>query len=295
MASRERVYILFHWAGLVFGFLILLVFGAGYLARESSALTQTLGITLVVAGVVALIQSNDNLRGIEILGCRSLPVAAGEKLNLEVTVRNSAGRERIGMTVRTGWRIRPRVSAWLPVLEAGETATVRLALPTTRRGRFAIPQLWVCSVRPAGLCFAWKVFPQPATYDVYPAPRGRPLDREMEAVGEGGGDLDDVSGHRPYNPGDMLSRMDWRVFARTGELVVRTLEEGGEEEVNLRWADTRFLAGTEARLEQLSFWMDQCGREGRPFALDLGNSRGVLGSANLNACREALATFEEKP
>lgn len=293
MASRERVYIIFHWTGLVFGFLILLVFGSGYLWRDSGALTQTLGITLVVAGVVALIQSNDNLRGIEILGCRSVPTAAGEAVHLEVTVKNSADRERIGLTIRTGWRVRPRASVWLPLLEAGEIATVRLALPTNRRGRFPVPQLWVCSVRPVGLCFAWKVFPQTAAYDVYPAPRGRPLDQEMEAGGEGEADRDDVSGHRPYNPGDMLSRMDWRVFARTGELLVRTLEEGGEEEVLLRWTDTRFLKDPEARLEQLSFWMDQCAQEGRPFLLDLGGSQN-LSSANLNACREALATFEEK-
>lgn len=292
MASRERVFIIFHWTGLVFGFLILLVFGAGYLTRDSGALTQTLGITLVVAGVVALIQSNDNLRGIEILGCRSVPTAAGEPVSLEVVVKNSADRERIGLTIRTGWRIRPRVSAWLPVLEAGETATVRLELPATRRGRHPVPQLWVCSVRPVGLCFAWKVFPQTATYDVYPAPRGRSLDQETEVGGEGAADRDDVSGHRPYNPGDMLSRMDWRVFARTGELLVRTLEEGGNEEVLLRWTDTRFLTQTEARLEQLSFWMDQCVQEGRPFLLDLGHSPDLT-STNLTACREALATFEE--
>ena len=109
------------------------------------------------------------------------------------------------------------------------------------------------------------------------------------------GDQDDVSGHRPYHPGDRLSRLDWRVFARTGELVVRTLEDGGEEEVLLRWTDTRFLKDPERRLEQLSFWMNQCVQEGRPFSLVLGGVGEGLSSANLAACREALAVFEEKP
>lgn len=293
--ARERIYIIFHRAGLVLGFLIFLVFGAGFASPGASALTQTLGITLVVAGVVALIQSNDNLRGVEIVGCRSQPAEAGEDVIWEITVRNAADRERIGLTVRTGWRVRPRVSAWLPVLEPGQTTTVRLAFPTTRRGKFPVPQLWVCSVRPVGLCFSWKVFAQTAVYFVYPAPRGRPLDAKLEGGGKNEGERDDVSGHRPYNPGDMLSRMDWRVFARTGELVVRTLEEDGEEEVLLRWADTRFLENTERRLEQLSLWMDQCVQAGRPFALDLGGAGNGLGSANLGACHEALAAFEDKP
>lgn len=291
--ARERIYIVFHWAGVTYAFLVLLVFASGFLLRDAGSLTQTLGITLVVAGVVALIQSNDNLRGVEIVGCRSQPAAAGEDVELEVTVRNSTDRERIGLTVRTGWRIRPSGSAWIPILEAGETVTVRLPLPTTRRGRYSVPQLWICSIRPIGLCFSWKVFPQSAVYYVYPAPRGRSLEAELGIGEKGEGDRDDVSGHRPYNPGDMLSRMDWRVFARTGELVVRTLEEGGDEEIAIRWEDTRFLPDTERRLEQLSCWIDQCVREGRPFSLDLGSSRGTF--SNLTTCREALATFEDKP
>ena len=295
MASRERVYIVFHWAGLVFGLFVLVIFGSGFVLPGAAALTQTLGIALVVAGVVALIQSNDNLRGVEILGCRSHPVAAGDDLLLDVTVRNTSDRERIGLTVRTGWRVRPRSSAWLPLLKAGETAAIRLAVPTSRRGRFPVPQLWVCSVCPVGLCFSWKVFAQTGGYFVYPVPRGRPLDPETEIDGAGEGDRDDVTGHRPYQVGDMLSRMDWRVFARTGSLVVRTLEEGGEEEVLLRWAETRSLENPERRLEQLSFWMDQCVHEGRPFVLDLGVTPSALGSSNLNACREALATFVENP
>ena len=293
--ARERIYIVFHYTGLVFAGVVFLVFAAGFLNRESGALTQTLGITLVVAGVVALIQSNDNLRGLEIVSCRSQPAPAGEPVEVEVTLRNHTDRERIGLTIRTGWRVRPRAEAWLPVVDPGETTTVRLALPTSRRGRFAIPQLWICSVRPVGLCFAWKVFPQTGSYWVYPPPRGRPLEPESENGSDGEGSRDDVSGHRPYNPGDMLTRLDWRVFARTGELVVRTLEDGGEEEVAIRWADTRFLTDPERRLEQLSFWIDQCLHEGRPFLLDLGGGSGRLGSGNVAACREALATFTAPP
>jgi uncharacterized protein (DUF58 family) len=291
--ARERIYIVFHWAGLMYAFVVLLVFASGFLLRDSGSLTQTLGITLVVAGVVTLIQSNDNLRGVEIVGCRSVPAPAGDNVELELTIRNSTNRERIGLTVRTGWRIRPSGSVWLPILEGGETVTVRLPLPTNRRGRFTVPQLWICSIRPMGLCFSWKVFPQSAVYYVYPAPRGRSLEAELGIGEKGEGDRDDVSGHRPYNPGDVLSRMDWRVFARTGELVVRTLEDGGDDEVAIRWEDTRFLKDTERRLEQLSFWIDQCVKEGRPFSLDLGGSRGTI--SNLTTCREALAIFEEKP
>ncbi len=294
MASRERIYIIFHWSGLVLGLIVILIFATGFLAPHVSTLTQTLGITLVVAGIVALIQSNDNLRGLEIVACRSEPVPVGSPCVLELVVRNTSDRERVGLNVRTGWRVRPSASTWVPILEAGESQSVRLMLPTSRRGRFVVPQLWITTIRPMGLCFSWKIFPQNAEYFVYSAPRGRPLDPNLtpgaEHVDEGS---HDVTGHRPYNPGDLLSRLDWRVFARSGKLVVRTLEEGEDDEVLLRWADTGFLVSTEARLEQLSFWIDECVREHRSFVLDLGGDRTDLTSANLFGCREALASYQE--
>lgn len=298
MAKRERIFIIFHWAGLVYGIAILLVFAAGFVV-PSGGLVQTLGIALLVMGVVILIQSNENLRGVEILNCRSLPVPAGEEVSFEITVRNTSDRERIGLKVRTDWRFRPRIAAKISILEADETLVVRLRLPTSRRGKFEIPRLWVCSVMPAGLCFEWKTFPAFGDYFVYPKPRGRPLET-ASLSGPLAGDQsdqgsDDVSGHRSYAPGDLLSRMDWRVFARTGKLVVRTLEENVGGEVALRWSDTQFLEDPEIRLEQLSFWIAQCQRDSRPFVLILDQSQPNLNSSNVSACYQALATFRFDP
>jgi uncharacterized protein (DUF58 family) len=303
--KRERIYIVPSWAAVVFSVVILLVFAVSFVRPGEGGLTRTLGVALVVAGVVALIQGNDNLRGVEITGCRAVPVAAGEDVVLELGLHNGADRERIGLRVRKGarwrtaWWRRAKVSVWVPVLDAGELQTVELVLPppTSRRGRYKVPELWVCSVLPMGLCFAWKVFSDAGEYFVYPAPRGIPLEqawrdgRMAGALVTAGGDSEDVSGHRSYVAGDLLSRMDWRVFARTGKLVVRTLEEGGGGDVALRWEDTDFLEGVEERLEQLSFWIAQCQAGGRSFTLELKGSGGGLGSRNVTACHEALAMF----
>jgi len=304
--SRERIYLIPRWPGIAFGFLLLVIFAIGFGAAYFSApnargVIHTFGVSLIVAGVVAMIQSNENLRGLEILGCRSMPAPAGGKIELELMVRNSSATERTGLQIRPAvrwrraWRGRVKPLAWIPVLEPGETKTLRLAWPAPRRGRFPVPDFWICSILPVGLCFAWKVFSGYGDYFVYPLPRGEPLEGSAERgkeTGEGpSGGNEDVSGHRPYQPGDPISRMDWRIFARTGEVMVRTLEEGSGGEVTLRWEDTRFLEDPEARLEQLSYWVAQCVREGRPFRLELGrlvslNHRNVIG------CQEALATFD---
>jgi len=299
---RERIYIVPRVSGLVFSIFVLLVFALGFVQPGSQGLPQILGIALTVAGVAALIQSNESLRGVEILRCTSVPVPAGEPITLEVTLQNTSSSERVGLTVREGlgWKGKWRGGGmvFLPILNAGETRTVRLPLPTTRRGRFAVPPLWVESVMPVGLCFAWKIFSDGGTYFVYPPPKGRPgeatsLNRGGEAGVQADSGGEDVSGHRLYEAGDPPSRLDWRVYARTGNLVVRTLEEGDGGAARLRWADTDFLPDYEARLEQLSFWVAQCVRENRSFILDLGNGRRDLTEQNLTGCQIALATMGE--
>lgn len=303
-ARRERIYLIPRGAGLVLAFTLLLIFGLGFVQPSAREITQALGITLLIAGVVAMIQSNENLRGMEVIGCRATPVAAGENVVLEITVQNRSRSERIGLFVRKGWRWRQawkqrrEPAAWLPVIRGGETATLSLELPPARRGRHRIPTLWISSALPVGLCFAWKTFEKTGDYFVYPKPQGMPLEGE-DRSGHGAnrkgleGGSEDVSGHRPYEPGDPLSRMDWRVFARTGKVVVRTLEEGGGSTLDLRWEDTKFLDHEEQRLEQLSYWIAQCVRENRPFRLSLGTPRDDLNHRNVTACLEALATFSE--
>lgn len=297
MKSAERIFIVPTWAGLVLGALALALFVAGYLAEGVAAPAQVLVISLVVCGIVALFRSNDNLRGIEITSCRTEPVAAGDEALVELAVTNRSVRERLGLKVRVrhGWKLVG--SGWIPVLRAGETRMVDVRLPTSRRGGFPIPAIWVSSNLPVGACFAWKVFSNGASFYAYPRGRSwRPAPAGEGAPNEPGTNArpgpEDVSGHRAYEPGDLIARMDWKIFARTGRLAVRTFDARAGEPVLLRWEDTGFLASGEDRLEQLSFWVSECLRVRRAFELRLG--RGTFSHHNPAACRVALATFREE-
>jgi len=302
--SRERIYIVPRWRAVFFGLVLLFIFGLGFALPSARPLTQTLGVALLVAGVVVLIQSNDNLRGIKLTVLRPGMAPAGGEIVLDLALRNDSESERLGLEMRHSahWlnalRIREPILAGVPVINPGQSLGVRIAIPVPRRGRWPVPDLWVGSILPGGLCYAWKVFVGEGEYVVYPRPHGVPLNWNgsagAELVAGSGDENQDVSGHRPYEAGDPLSRLDWRVFARRGKVVVRTLEEGGGGEIWLRWSDTQFCSGVEARLEQLSCWIEQCVRESRPFRLQL-DSRRELTHRNLPACYEALATFAEEP
>lgn len=295
MSTSERIYIVPRWAGLVFAAAVFAIFVLGYLAHGFGGLPQTLVISFVVAGIVALIQTNENLRGVVLVSCGSQPVPAGGEAALDVTLRNSSARERLGLRVRlrAGWTLVG--DARLPVLRPGEMATVRLRVPAPRRGCFPHPPVWVSSDLPFGICFAWKILPGGGQLVVYPRPAGQTLAAVFAGGGESGKESrkgsDDISGHRPYAAGDLLSRLDWRIFAKSGKLAVKTFEADAGDRVSLMWEDTAFLGDTESRLEQLSFWVTECVRNRQPFELRMGPSSRPLNETNLAACRIALAAF----
>ncbi len=292
MKPAERIYIVPTWAGLILAAVAFSIFVAGYFADGFGSPAQGLVIALVVAGIVAMIRTNDNLRGIEITSCRSEPAAAGDDVILNLSITNTSNHKRLGLKARfrSGWKLHG--TAAIPLLRAGETRTVEVRVPTSRRGEFPTPAIWVSSNQPVGVCFAWKIFSNCGKYHVYP--RGRSWKQSPpEDGGENGKKVragtEDASGHRAYEPGDLLARMDWKVFARTGRLAVRTFDSHNAEQMILRWEDTAFLQNDEDRLDQLSFWVSECLRGRRPFELRLG--RGTF--RNPVACRVALATFGE--
>lgn len=296
MKTSERIYIVPRWAGIVFAAAVFAIFVLGYFAHGFGGLPQVLVISFVVVGIVALIQTNDNVRGVFLVSCHSQPVPAGEEVILVATFRNSSARERLGLRVRLrdGWRLKG--DGWIGVLRPGATVTIRIRVRTSRRGCYPHPQLWLTSDHPFGLCFAWKVFAAGGEYVVYPRPLGKPLATMFSGVGETGQELrtgaDDISGHRPYAAGDLLSRLDWRVFAKSGKLLVKTFDSVDGRRVALRWEDTAFLQDPEIRLEQLSFWISECVSKRQPFELLLGPASRHLNETNPTACRVALAGFQ---
>ena len=292
MKTRERIYIVPTWAGLVFAFTLLLTFGVGYFAHGFGGPVQVLVMSLVVTGIVALILTNDNMRGIEVIDSRVDPTAAGEAASLHLTIKNSSDAERLGLLIRyrDGWQLKSTQE--IPVLPGGSSRSLVIPIPTTKRGVFPVPAVWVSSRLPVGLCFAWKVFQGLGNFHVYPSGKTwRPLPQSagsLEGRGEAG--HEDVEGHRTYAPGDPLSRMDWRVFARTGRAVVRTFDGAGSKQTALHWQQTSFLEDPEDRLEQMSYWVTECVRGRQPWVLRMGGA--TFSERNLKGCRTALATFQ---
>lgn len=280
---RERIYIVPTLAGAAFAAFLLALFAAGYAVQGLGGPAQILVIALLVAGIVVLFETNDNLRALEAEVQPVAPTEAGTNACLRVAVTNHGTRPRIGLRLRArvGWRSVGRAD--IPLLEPGTTVVVELSWPTDARGLQPAPPLWLSSTYPAGLCFAWKSYPGRARIPVYP--RGQSWRELPDGAGRRG--AGDVTGHRPYIAGDPPARIDWKVLAKSGRLAVRDLETAGR--LNIAWDETEFLTDPENRLAQMSAWLDECARQGRRFEFHLGAAG--LNERNLDACRIALAAY----
>ncbi len=186
-------------------------------------------------------------------------------------------------------------------LSVGRTELIKLPLPSLPRGRFATPDLVLSTRYPIGLWTAerrWSALPH--WQWVYPRPLGdAPLPANLTPTSVDRADASLQSGDeqfdhlRSYVPGDTLSRIAFKHYAKSGQLVTQhwNSSEAARDEVIL---DYSTLSGsTEIRLQQLSRWIQMLSSDHRPFTLKLPGKADQQGADSTHAthCLEALTLF----
>ena len=128
-------------------------------------------------------------------------------------------------------------SRGIPDLEPGEDSVLSIAVPTAVRGLLTLSDVGLWCEDPFHLVARRIKTAPPAHVVVYPVPAEtspadratgpHPGSRERSGAGASTNSMsgDDLSGLRPYAPGDRLTRLHWPALARSGELVVREFVE----------------------------------------------------------------------
>lgn len=299
---RKRIYIVPTRFGLVFllGACIMLLVGAAY----QNNLVNLLAFFMLSVIFVAMVQTHNNLKDVIVETVEADSGFAGKNFLVTTILHNSSRETRYRL--ETGLRKKKIISVYenvLPLLGQG-SLKLRSSYECERRGRYALRETKVSTVYPLGLFHAWIWFDISAEYFVYPAPAG---DRPLPTGGAGeenrgpfasqGGE--DFHGHRRYERGDSPRHIDWKARARGRPLMVKEFTEGAPSAILIDWFA---LEGhdTEARLSQLTAWVEEAKRRKLPFALRLPRfERGVgLGHVHVSRCLEALAVYgqtQEEP
>ena len=288
--KRSRVYILPTRFGVVFAAMMF----AMLLGSLNYGASLGFMLTFLLAGLALVLMHHchGNLLGAELKLIGAHPVFAGQRAEFRIAVRNDTAAPRYEIELS-----HDRHSAGPVDVAPGAEVSLRIAVPTERRGWVALERFAVVTRHPGGLFRAWTWVHMNARCLVYPQPArpGRPLP-ESAGLGLGGrpdrGDSD-FAGLRAAAPGDPPQRIAWKAFARNNTLLLKQFAGGDREPCELDWDTVPELA-PEARLAQLTRWCLDAAAEARSFALKIPGAVLPLGAGpqHLAACLEALALCE---
>lgn len=310
LLDRRRVYILPTRAGVLFAaaVIVLLVGSINY------GLQLGFLLTFVVASmaVVGMYHTHRNLARVLVRGDRVESVFAGDVASFELLVTNPTPEARhalhfnfvLPMRRRTRrvfgvpfGREQPNAGTFADVPARG-SCSVRLPLPTRRRGRLKCPRVRIETRFPFGLWQAWAYLRPALSAIVYPAPEedAPPLPLATGGSADGGTLAttgDDFGGVRPYQAGDTRRMIAWRLSARSDELSVKLFEAVGGGELTLDFAALPPYLNVEQKLSRLARWVLDADAAQRRYALVLPGGGVPLGSGaeHRERCLTALALY----
>ncbi len=229
-----------------------------------------------------------NLRGLRWHPAAPAPVFAGECLPVGGVVIETGACHRQGLQL-----IAAETSSAPAVVTPSSDVRLFANVPTARRGVQAVGPLALVSTYPFGLWRQRALLPAMEAL-VYPTPAGEaPLPTAAPIPAHRSFATDNYQGVRRYAPGDPTRRINWRVFGRTGELMVNQFDgAAGGDALWLRWDQTQ--GDTEERLSQLAAWIVEAQRDGLDYGLQIGSMQfpPQRGAEHQATCLSALARFD---
>lgn len=270
-----------------------------------NSLVNLLAFFLLAIVFLAMGQTHDNIKQIVVDSSSIADGYAGGEQTAVITLSNlSAKATRYQIDTRLKRRLLQRFSETSTRISPKGQCRQSLTYTCPSRGLHRETRVRLSTRYPLGLFEAWSWKNIELPYFVYPAPIGdRPLPEAIPALvdsmsntfEEKGLDQEDFHGHRIFQLGDSERRIDWRAFARGRPRLVKEFKGSHQALTNrdLNWNSLSDLA-PEARLSQLTRWVELALAQNLRFSLTLPGVRVAPGSGHLHAtkCLECLAVFE---
>ena len=250
-------------------------------------------LTFLLAGIglAAMLQTWRNLVDLRILPRPPDPVFAGESVKFSVTLENRRPSDRAALLVSNGNQTR------YCDLAGHQSQELSFSLAARKRGRMEPGRFTLFTRYPMELFRAWAYFHTAQKCLVFPRPAnpGRPieelfcrefLDRLTDT------DQGDFCGHRKYQSGDTMSKVDWKALARGREQLVKHFSQPEAQEVWLKWEEV-LSSDKEEILSILCRGVLEFSRMDLSFGLDLPGVRiePASGTRHKTRCLTALAEF----
>ena len=290
---NRRLYILPTRFGYLFAIMLLFLFLAAINYQNSMAFVLT--FMLVSLGILSLWHTHKNLVGITVKLQIPRPVFCGEdcELEFELSHPNTSKRYAIGIQ----YAEQPPVYLKLDPAASG---SVKLKLPTQRRGLFVPGGFTVFTRYPTGLFHAWGWLRFEVPLLVYPKPLSNVrLQQTMVEQFDGHTSTstiegDDFAGLREHRVGESLRHISWRAYAQGRGLLTKTFQGHARPSMWIDW-DSIPQGSVEEKLGFMTALVLAAEAEEQKYGLRLPGTviQQDYGSAHKHVCLQTLAVYKQ--
>jgi uncharacterized protein (DUF58 family) len=288
--EQRSTYILPTKAGLLMLAVIgLMMVGA---TNYQNNLAFMLTFLIIGIGLVSTIFTFRNLQGLAIKRGAIESVCAGQVLSVNAHFSSQSANEHL--TIGCGF---DKFSlCYSDVLSLNGT-TFQLPLVAKSRGWLSLPRMMATSSFPFGLLKVWTWFKFETPVLVYPKPIEPPPEGGTGNTDEENGDSktlgsDDLYGLKSYQPGEPISRIDWKALAREKGLFSKEFVSYQSNELLFDW-DSFAATEQELRLSYLTYLVIHASHQNLEFSLKIPGKLLPTSSGEYHQkqCLEALALF----
>lgn len=266
LEKENRIYIIPTGIGCYFIAVIFILLMISLSYGHSLAFSTTFIFISIV--MISAIYTHYNLYGIELVGVsQKEDCYAGKNPAIaNIVLKNNSGRGKFDIVVKS----ENGMSAVKSYIAANEQVTVELQTDLSKRGRYNLYRFELRTEFPFTLFRAWKIFRHDVTIWVYPQilediqlPE-RQDHLEYEDMVDASLDtkpIDDLFNefreHRPFKDNDSWKQVDWKLYAKTGELYLKTFETTLSHIINFQDSDLKKFShlGKEGKLSVLTTWL----------------------------------------
>ncbi len=249
--------------------------------------------TVIALGVVSILMTYNNLVGLKFSAHQSDPVFAGQSARFPISIFSKKAHASISVGPR---------NALLHTLDIDAQADNRITVShhCAERGLEFIPVLRCQTLFPFGFLQAWSWLSLDVRCVVYP----KPIEPKSAPVSSGAkaGDYsnefqpgnEDFYGLKAYQPGDLMSRIHWKSYAREKGLQTKQFVDYVNQPDTFSFDDFP-NDSIELRLSYLCYLILQAEAEGKVYGLRLPTKviEADSGFEHMHRCLHALALFQK--
>ncbi len=293
LIDQQHLYILPSKAGLVFFFVLLIIF-IGAINYENN-MAFLLCFLLASVSLLSMLYTHLNINGLQIQASPAPSVFAGQTAQYPLRIKHTNPRDSIYIQIEADKN--PPII--IHQLKADTDTSLLLPVKTSRRGHLALPRIKVYTEYPLGLFYAWSWIKLSADCVVYPAisqQESQPV-RDRHQAGTSAYQIasgqDDFDHLRDYQIGDNPAHIAWKTYARSSELFTKTFTSSSGQDIWIDWFSLPQNISVEDKLSILCKQIIEASQLDIHYGLRLPDQsiNCATGLQHRHQCLRALALF----